>query len=48
MGDPLKINCGTCHQGAYQPLLGAEMVKDFPSLTTYDGATKAAYVDVIE
>jgi photosynthetic reaction center cytochrome c subunit len=48
LGDPLKINCGTCHQGAYQPLLGAEMVKDFPSLTTYDGATKAAYVDVIE
>lgn len=48
LGDPLKINCGTCHQGAYQPLLGAEMVKDFPSLTTYDEATKTAYVDTIE
>lgn len=48
LGDPLKINCGTCHQGAYQPLLGAEMVKDFPSLTTYNETTKAAYVDGIE
>jgi len=48
LGDPLKINCGTCHQGAYQPLLGAEMVKDFPSLSTYDDTTKAAYVDDIQ
>lgn len=33
LGDPLKINCATCHQGAYRPLLGANMVKDYPSLT---------------
>ena len=32
MGDPLKVNCATCHQGAYKPLLGANMVKDYPNL----------------
>ncbi len=48
LGDPLKVNCGTCHQGAYQPLLGAEMIKDYPTLTRYDDATKAVYVDDVE
>jgi len=32
LGDPLKVNCGTCHQGAYKPLLGKNMVKDYPNL----------------
>ena len=32
MGDPLKVNCATCHQGAYKPMLGANMVKDYPNL----------------
>jgi photosynthetic reaction center cytochrome c subunit len=33
MGDPLKANCGTCHQGAYKPLYGAQMLKDYPELS---------------
>jgi photosynthetic reaction center cytochrome c subunit len=31
-GDVAKINCGTCHQGAYKPLYGASMLKDHPEL----------------
>ncbi|MEK0416695.1 MAG: Photosynthetic reaction center cytochrome c subunit precursor [Pseudomonadota bacterium] len=32
LGDVAKINCETCHQGAYKPLYGASMLKDFPEL----------------
>ena len=32
LGDGPKINCTTCHQGAYKPLYGASMLKDFPEL----------------
>jgi len=32
LGDPYKIYCATCHQGAYKPLYGASMLKDYPSL----------------
>ena len=28
LGDVPKINCATCHQGAYKPLLGVSMLKD--------------------
>ena len=31
-GDVAKINCTTCHQGAFKPLYGAQMAKDFPEL----------------
>lgn len=31
-GDVAKVNCGTCHQGAYKPLYGAAMAKDYPEL----------------
>jgi photosynthetic reaction center cytochrome c subunit len=31
-GDVAKVNCNTCHQGAYKPLYGAAMAKDFPEL----------------
>jgi photosynthetic reaction center cytochrome c subunit len=31
-GDVAKVNCSTCHQGAYKPLYGAAMAKDFPEL----------------
>lgn len=31
-GDVAKVNCSTCHQGAYKPLYGAQMAKDFPEL----------------
>jgi photosynthetic reaction center cytochrome c subunit len=32
LGDPYKIYCATCHQGAYKPLYGAKMLKDYPAL----------------
>jgi photosynthetic reaction center cytochrome c subunit len=32
LGDPLKVNCATCHQGAYRPLFGAPMLRDYPEL----------------
>ena len=32
MGDPLKVNCLTCHQGVNKPLNGAKMLPDYPSL----------------
>ncbi|QIK38683.1 photosynthetic reaction center cytochrome c subunit [Caldichromatium japonicum] len=31
-GDPLRVNCMTCHQGAFKPLYGAQMAKDYPAL----------------
>lgn len=31
-GDVAKVNCGTCHQGAFKPLYGAAMAKDYPAL----------------
>jgi photosynthetic reaction center cytochrome c subunit len=31
-GDVAKVNCATCHQGAYKPLYGAQMAKDHPEL----------------
>ena len=31
-GDVAKVNCATCHQGAYKPLNGQSMLKDFPEL----------------
>jgi photosynthetic reaction center cytochrome c subunit len=32
LGDVAKANCATCHQGAYKPLNGAPMARDFPEL----------------
>jgi photosynthetic reaction center cytochrome c subunit len=32
LGDVAKLNCATCHQGAYKPLNGAQMASDFPEL----------------
>jgi photosynthetic reaction center cytochrome c subunit len=32
MGDTLKANCSTCHQGVYRPLWGAPMARDYPEL----------------
>jgi photosynthetic reaction center cytochrome c subunit len=34
-GDVAKVNCATCHQGAFKPLYGAQMAKDFPELLSY-------------
>jgi photosynthetic reaction center cytochrome c subunit len=32
MGDPLKVNCQTCHQGYNKPLGGVSMLADNPAL----------------
>lgn len=32
MGDAPKAQCLTCHNGAYKPLYGYQMVKDYPAL----------------
>lgn len=40
LGDVAKVGCATCHQGAYKPLYGANMTKDYPSLTKKGGASQ--------
>jgi photosynthetic reaction center cytochrome c subunit len=40
-GDVAKVNCATCHQGAYKPLYGASMLRDYPQLGRVTGATGA-------
>lgn len=32
-GDAPKVNCATCHNGAYKPLLGVSMLKDYLELS---------------
>jgi photosynthetic reaction center cytochrome c subunit len=44
LGDPLKVNCTTCHLGAYRPLYGQQMLADYPSLATLSGKAKEATV----
>ncbi len=31
-GDPLKVNCATCHNGLNKPMGGVRMLKDYPAL----------------
>ena len=40
LGDPLKVGCNTCHQGAYKPLYGARMLEAYPSLARLTGSAK--------
>jgi photosynthetic reaction center cytochrome c subunit len=40
-GDVAKVGCSTCHAGAYKPLFGAQMAKDFPALTNKTPAPEA-------
>lgn len=42
LGDAPKANCATCHQGAYKPLYGANMLEAYPSLATLRKAGSAA------
>jgi photosynthetic reaction center cytochrome c subunit len=42
MGDVLKANCQTCHQGAYKPVYGAQMAKSHPELLSASYAATAA------
>ncbi|MBK1711746.1 photosynthetic reaction center cytochrome PufC [Rubrivivax gelatinosus] len=41
-GDVAKINCATCHQGAYKPIYGAQMAKDYVGLKGPAPAAAAA------
>jgi photosynthetic reaction center cytochrome c subunit len=40
-GDVAKVNCGTCHQGAWKPLYGAPMAKAHPELLKVSGGAAA-------
>lgn len=40
LGDPLKVGCDTCHQGAYKPLYGARMLEAYPSLARLTGSAR--------
>lgn len=40
LGDVAKVECATCHLGAYKPLYGAQLARDFPAL--YANANPAA------
>ncbi len=42
LGDTLKVNCATCHQGVWQPMYGAQMLKDYPELNPPPPAQRAA------
>jgi len=41
-GDVAKLNCATCHQGAYKPLYGQSMLTTHPELKGAPAATGAA------
>jgi photosynthetic reaction center cytochrome c subunit len=41
-GDVAKVSCATCHQGAYKPVYGAQMAKDYPELLAPVVASVAA------
>ena len=34
LGDVPKLNCATCHQGAYKPLYGANILNGYPGLAS--------------
>jgi len=40
-GDVGKVSCATCHQGAYKPLYGAAMAKDYPAMLRAPAAATA-------
>jgi photosynthetic reaction center cytochrome c subunit len=43
-GDTPLVSCATCHQGAYKPVYGAAMAKDWPGLQGLQGASAAPAV----
>jgi photosynthetic reaction center cytochrome c subunit len=45
LGDAPKSNCTTCHQGAYKPLYGAQMLKDYPAFALPPAQSAAAPAD---
>ncbi len=47
-GDPQKVACNTCHQGAYRPLYGAPMLADYPNLSKLSAGSKSLMADAAE
>lgn len=47
MGDVLKANCGTCHQGQYKPMNGYPMLREYVALKGPRGAELATAVTPI-
>ena len=45
LGDVLKVNCTTCHQGVYKPLQGVSMIPDYPELARVGYAEPAPMAD---
>jgi photosynthetic reaction center cytochrome c subunit len=41
-GDAPKVNCATCHQGAYKPMYGASLLKTHPELVGVRAAVEPA------
>jgi photosynthetic reaction center cytochrome c subunit len=41
-GDVAKVNCATCHNGAWKPLYGAAMAKGHPELLKVAAAAAPA------
>ena len=41
LGDTLKANCTTCHQGVNKPMYGAPMIRDYPELLPAPAAQRA-------
>ena len=46
-GDVGKANCLTCHQGAYKPLYGKSMVKDYPGMVAAAAPAAASAPEVV-
>jgi photosynthetic reaction center cytochrome c subunit len=46
-GDSPKLQCSTCHQGVYKPLMGAPMVKDYPALWGSPSWTRGGSGDTV-
>jgi photosynthetic reaction center cytochrome c subunit len=44
LGDALKTNCQTCHQGVYKPLLGARMLDSYPNLAKLGEQAREMYL----
>ncbi len=46
-GDVPKINCTTCHQGAYKPVLGKDMISEYPMLAKHEEYIPAEPADEV-
>jgi photosynthetic reaction center cytochrome c subunit len=45
LGDVAKVNCATCHQGAFKPLYGVSMLQDYQELATAGNQALPTYAE---